>query len=65
MDGDALQFEMAVDVGEGSVDGSEVDGVVDEKGEATTRSLTRSVATDKSIVWKGWVIRTSSQLCFL
>ena len=56
---------MSIDVGEGSVDGREVDGVVDEKGEAATRTVTRSVTADQGVVWKSWILGTTFQLRFL
>ena len=65
MNDNSLKFEVGVDVGEGGVDGSKGDGVVDEEGEATTRPITRPIATNKSVVRKDWIFSSRSQLRFL
>lgn len=65
MDSNSLKFEVGVDVGEGGVDGSVGDGVVDEKSNASTRPAARPVTANKSIIGNGWVLRTLPQFCFL
>ena len=50
MNDNSLKFEVGVDVGEGGVDGSKGDGVVDEEGEAATSPTPRPIAANKSVI---------------
>ena len=61
----SLNFEVGVDVGEGGVDGSEGNGVVDKEGEAATPPAPRPIAANKSVIGNRRIFRTFLQFSFL
>ena len=65
VDGDGSGDDFKMRIGEIEIDGSEGDGVVDDKGDSSSSSATRTILTQDVVTWNIWSFVPRLQFGFL